>query len=57
LLTEKTPIALHKLNQETLDIALEVRRHQIYTIPSSEIDRTKIEPDLLTFRAIHRTHP
>jgi PP-loop superfamily ATP-utilizing enzyme len=56
LLTKKAAITLYKQNKEALDLVLKVGRHQIDAAPGSEINRAKVQPDLLPFGTIHRAH-
>src|SRR5689334_7857385 len=56
LIAKETTIALYKLNKEALDLELEVRRHQIHSVPGSEIEGTEVEPDILALGPINRAH-
>jgi hypothetical protein len=56
LLAEKRPVPLHKLDEETLNLYLEIGRKQVNPAPLREIDAAQIEPDLLPLRAINGTH-
>lgn len=38
LLAEEVTVALYKVNEETLDLVLEIGRHQIDAIPGHKID-------------------
>jgi hypothetical protein len=56
LLPKETPIALHKLDEETFYLMLKFSSGKIYTAPRSKIDRTKVKPYLLTFSTANRAH-
>jgi hypothetical protein len=44
------------LNEQTLYLMLEIRRHQVDTTPRRKIDRTQKQPDFLPLGTVYRSH-
>jgi hypothetical protein len=56
LFTKEATIALHEMNKQALNQALEIGGHQIDSIPGRDIHITQEEPDILTLGAIYWSH-
>jgi hypothetical protein len=57
LLTKKGAVALHKLDQQPLNLALKIGGCHIDTAEDVEIERTQERPHFLAFATIYRAHP